>query len=282
MPSYNSLPVEYNSRAQATNRVFVTAPMKEGIAKQTGGTRPMVISKLEPPSLAPCSDAIGLSLEPDCERNFIVGRSDHHRNAMVIAEVVGRTDGKQSPRDGLTGTTPLSYLDDVAGQHVVPVENWAKEDVVVNKPDNKDIPLVGGTSVETSECMIKESPTEYGTAVASTMSKADTVENWIAPDFVKPTDGRMDTLKLGNPEFFVNNDTFAYNTQHAIEKKGVVLDSNLGRSKLIADGNQVKMMDVLPSSTIEISFHMETIPSRWNIMRLHIHLFGAFLDQILN
>ncbi|KAJ1436971.1 Serine-threonine/tyrosine-protein kinase, catalytic domain [Sesbania bispinosa] len=210
IPSYHSLPMEDNLRPQPINKVLVTAPMKEGNVEQAVGTRPRVISKLEPPGVVHCTDATGLPLEPEGERIFIMDRSDHPRNAAVIQETIGRTD-------------------DIMRQQVAPVENRAKEDVVVNKPVNNDIPLVGGTSISTSECMVQESPTEYTNKLASTISKADAVENWIKQDLLKPIDGRMDTLKMGNPEFFVNNDRFDYSTQHAVEKKGVVFDNNLGR-----------------------------------------------------
>ncbi|MCI47323.1 serine/threonine-protein kinase CTR1, partial [Trifolium medium] len=94
---------------------------------------------------------------------------------------------------------------------MVPVENWAKEDVVVNKPVN-EIPLVGGTSVKTSECVVQVSSTEYTNELANTISKADAVENWIAHDLLKPIDGRTDNLKISNPEIFVNNENIDYNT----------------------------------------------------------------------
>ncbi|XP_061369773.1 uncharacterized protein LOC133312565 isoform X2 [Gastrolobium bilobum] len=261
IPSYHSLPMEENFRAQATNRVLVTAPMKDGNVEQAVGTRPRVFSKLEPPGGLPCTDTTGFSLEPEGERIFTQKLDDSvDPRKAVIQEAVGRTVEKQRPSDGLTGTAPLSYLDDVVCQHIVPVENWAKEDVLVNKPVNDDIPLVGSTSIETSECMVQESPNE----LVSTISKADAVENWIAQDHLKPIDGRMDTLKIGNPEFYVNNDKFDCNTQHAVEKKGMILDNNFGRSKLIADANQNKMMDVLPSSTMEISYGNNSRPVEYN------------------
>lgn len=252
MPSYNSLPVEDNLRAQPTNRVSVTAQVKEGNVnvEQAVGTRPRDIIS--------CGDTSGLPLEAEGERN----RSDHPRNAVIIPEMVARTGEKQSSGDGLTGTAPLSYLDDFARQHMVPVETWAKEDVVLNTPVN-EIPLVGGTSVENSVCRVQESSTEYTNELANTISKADAVENWIAQDLLKPIDGGMDNLKIRNPETFVNNDNFDYSTQHAIEKKGVDLD-NIGRSKLIADGNQIKMVDTLPNPTVEISYGNKSRPVEYN------------------
>ncbi|XP_057432455.1 uncharacterized protein LOC130725222 isoform X2 [Lotus japonicus] len=258
IPSYHSLHVEDNSTAQATSRVLVTAPLKEGSVEQAVGTRPRVISKLEPPGVVPCTETTGLPIEPEGERIIMLERSDHPKNAVVIPEAVGRTGEIQSTRDGLTGTAaPLS---DIVRQHGAPVENWAKEEVVVNKPVNNDIPFFC-TSSETSKCMVQESPTEYTDKVASTLSKTDAVDNWIAQDLLKPIDGRMDTLKRGNPEIFVNND----NPQHAVEKTGAALDNNLGRSKLITDApNQIKMMEVLPSSTVEISYGNNSMPVEYN------------------
>lgn len=264
VPSFYSVPMGENSRAQATNMVLVTAPMKEDNIEQAVETRPKVISKLDTPAGVPSTDTTGLSLESEGEKVFIqkLDWSDHPRNA-VVQEAVVRTGEKQSPTDGLMGTSPLSYQDDVARQHIVPVENWAKEDALVAKPVNNDIPFVGGTSVENSDCMVQQCPTEYTNELASTISKADAVENWISQDLLKPIDGRLDNPKIGNPENFLNNDKFDYSTQHAVEKKGVVSDNNHGKSKLTTGANQINMMDMLPSSTVE--YNEVTQPPVWGI-----------------
>ncbi|RDX93364.1 Serine/threonine-protein kinase CTR1, partial [Mucuna pruriens] len=265
IPSFYSLPMEDNSRAQATNMVLVTTPMKEDNVEQAVGTRSKVISKLDTPAGVPCTDTTGLSLEPEGERVFMqkLDWSDHSRNA-VIQEAVVRTGEKQCPSDGLMGTAPLSCRDDIACQHMAPGENWAKEDALVNQPVNNDIPLVGGTFVENSDCMVQECPTEYTNEIASTISKADAVENWIVQDLLKPIDGRMDNPKMGNPENFLNNDKFNYSTQHAVEKKGGIPDNNLGMSKLITDANQMKMMNMLPNSTVEVSYGSNSRPVEYN------------------
>lgn len=269
IPSYHSVPMGDNLQVQTTNRVSVTAPLKEGSVEQMVGITFGVISKLEPPGGVPCTDATALNhnleLEPEGERNIIQKPDglEHPRNA-VIQEAIGRTGEKQSPSDGLTGTAPLSYLDDVIRQHMVPVENWVKEDGLVNKTVTNDIHLVGVSSIEKSEGVVQESPKGYTNELASIVSKADAVENWIAQDHLKFIDGRVDNVKLGNPEIYVNNDKFDYNTQHAVEKKGVVLDNNLGRSKFIVDANQIKMMDVLPSSTMEILYGNNSRPVEYN------------------
>ncbi|KAK8465917.1 hypothetical protein PHAVU_009G209700 [Phaseolus vulgaris] len=225
IPSFYSLPTEDNSRAQATNIVLVSAPMKEDNVEQAVVTRPKVLSKLDTPPGVACTDTTGLSLESEGERVFIqkLDRSDHPRNA-VIQEAVVRIGEKQLPSDGLMGTTPLSYRDDVTRQHMVPLENRSKKDAPVNKPVNNDIPLVVGTSIENSDCMVQECPTEYTNELASTISKADAMENWIAQDLLKPIDGRMDNLKI----------------------------------------DQINMIDMLPSSTVEISYGNNSRPVECN------------------
>ncbi|KAK7411648.1 hypothetical protein VNO78_03083 [Psophocarpus tetragonolobus] len=264
IPSFFSLPMEDNSRAQATNVVLVSTPMKEDNGEQAIGSRPKVISKLDTPAGVPCTDATGFPLEPEGERVFIqkLDWSDHPRN-VVIQEAVVRTGEKQLPSDGLMVTAPLSYRDDIARQHMVPLENWAKEDALVNKPVNNDIPLVGATPVENPDCMAQECPTEYTNELGSTISKADAVENWMAQDLLKPIDGKMDIPKIGNPENFLNNDKFDYSNQHAAEKKGALSD-NFGKSKLITDANQINMIDMFPSSAVEISYGNNSRPVEFN------------------
>ncbi|CAL0304911.1 unnamed protein product [Lupinus luteus] len=265
IPSYNSLPVEENLKAQATNRILVTASLKEGNAELLVGTRPMVISNLEPPGGVPCSDATTLSrnldLEPEGEKNFIQRSDgfDHSRNA-IIQEATGRTSEKQSPSDGHTGTAPLPSLGDVIHHHVVPVENCIKDDVLVNKIVTNDIPLVGVSSIEASQ----ESPQEYTNELTSIVSKADAVGNLTTQDHLKSIDGRGDILSIGNPKIHVNNNNFDYSTQHAVEEKGVVLDNKLGRSILIVDANQIQPMDVFPNSTMEFSTRINCRPVEYN------------------
>ncbi|KOM40095.1 hypothetical protein LR48_Vigan04g029300 [Vigna angularis] len=265
IPSFYSLPTEDNSRAQATNMVLVSAPVKDDNVEQAVVTRPKVHSKLDTPAGAACTDTTGLSLELESETAFIqrLDRSDHPRNA-VIPEAVVRTGEKQLPSDGLMGTAPHSYRDDITRQHMVPLQSRSKEDALVNKPVANDIPLVGGTSVENSDCVVQECPTEYTNELPSTTSKADAMENWIAQDLLKPIDGRIDNLKIGNPENFLNNDKFDYSTQHVAEKKGVPLDNKIGKSKLITDADQINMIDILPSSTVEISYGNNSRPVEYN------------------
>lgn len=271
-PSYHSLPVNDNLKAQATNSIMVTAPMMEGIVEQAVGTRPMIIGKSEPLGGLSYTDATGLSRnldsEPEDERIFTQkpDNFDHPRSA-VIKEAIGGTGEKQLPSDGLTGAAPLFYLDDVVCQHTVPVENWAKEDLLVNKPIPNDIPLVACTSIETSQSVVQEYRKGYTNELASIVSKADAVENWIVQDHVKPIDVRVEALKRDNPEGYVDNpeiyvchDKVDYSTQHAVEKKRVALDNNLGRSKLNVDANQINMMDGLPSSTMEVSYGNNSRP----------------------
>ncbi|XP_061350746.1 uncharacterized protein LOC133295881 isoform X2 [Gastrolobium bilobum] len=282
-PTYHSFPMEDNSKAQATNRVMVTAaPLKEGVVEQGAGTRPRVVSKLEPPDEVPFTDTIGLShnreRQPEGGRIFIQKPDGFgHPRDSYIQQMIGRAGGKQSSSDDLMGTAPLSYLDDVVHQqHMVSVENWVKQDVLVHKPVNNDIRIVERIDKQTSECVIQGSPKEHTNELTGVVSKSDAVVNWISQDHLKTIDGRMDILKIRNPEGNVSNDHYLlpvdkpsgndkidYNTQQAVEEE-VILDKNFGRPKLLVDTNQIKMTGVTPCSSMEISYGHNAWPREYN------------------
>ncbi|KAK7347162.1 hypothetical protein VNO80_21689 [Phaseolus coccineus] len=282
-PSHYSFPMEDNVKAQAPNRItpVVMPPLKEGLAEQGARTRPCVVGKLEPPDGVHHTETTGLShnIEPQPEEF-------NHPGNSFLQEKIAFKGRNQSPNDELMGTTTLSYLDDVGDQHIVPVENWVKQDVLINKPMNSDMPVVDGTSIRTSECMVQGSPNEYTDERSGVVSKSDEIDNWIRQDHLKPIDGRMDTFKIHNSDAYVSNDysflpadkpsgndNLGYNTQKSAEEE-VILDNNFGRSKLIVDANQNKRAGVLPCSSMEISYrknsrsgeHKEaTQPPVWGI-----------------
>ncbi|XP_020205843.1 uncharacterized protein LOC109791006 [Cajanus cajan] len=266
-PSHRSFPMEDNIKAQAANKIM---PMKEGIAEQGAGTRPRVVGKLEPLDGVHHTETTGLShnIEPQPEGGRIFMQKpeefDHSRNSF-FQEKIGRRGEKQSPNDELMGNAPLSYLHDVADQHMVPVENWVKQNVLLNKPVSNDTPIVDGTSIQTSECMVQGSQKEYTNELTGVGSKSDAIDNWIRQDHLKTIDGRMDTFNIRNSEVYVSNDysflpvdkssgndKLHYNSQQSVEEE-VILDNNFGRSKLIVDANQSKMTGMMPCS-MEISY----------------------------
>jgi len=266
-PSHYSFPMEDNIKAQAPNRIMqvVMAPLKEGIAEQGAGTRPRVVGKQEPPDGVHQTETTGLShnIDPQPEE------FDHPGNSC-FQEKIALEGRKQSPNDELMATAALSYLDDVGDQHMIPVENWVKQDVLINKPVNSDMSIVDGTSIRTSECMIQGSPNEYTDERTRVISKSDEIDNWIRQDHLKPIDGKMDTFKIHNSDAYVSNDysflpadkpsgndNLGYNTQKSVEEE-VILDNNFGRSKLIVDANQNKMAGVLPCSSVETSYRQNS------------------------
>nr|KYP36094.1 Serine/threonine-protein kinase CTR1 [Cajanus cajan] len=145
------------------------------------------------------------------------------------------------------------------------VENWVKQNVLLNKPVSNDTPIVDGTSIQTSECMVQGSQKEYTNELTGVGSKSDAIDNWIRQDHLKTIDGRMDTFNIRNSEVYVSNDysflpvdkssgndKLHYNSQQSVEEE-VILDNNFGRSKLIVDANQSKMTGMMPCS-MEISY----------------------------
>ncbi|XP_073226733.1 uncharacterized protein [Cicer arietinum] len=263
-PNYHSFPTEDTVNAQATKRL---TPLKEGVVEEWVSTRPSVISKLESPNrVTPCPDNTGVShnfeSQPDGGRILMQKPEefDHPRNSF-IQETIGRTGGKHSSGDGLGAmrTAPPIYPDDVVHQHMMPSEHV-----------NNDIPIVDGTSTRTPECVTQASPKEY-TNEHTGISKSDVVDNWIRQGYLRPVDGRMDTLKAHNEEGYVRNDqcflpvdkSLDYNTQLAAEEE-VILDNNFGMPKLTVDSNQTKMTCVLPCSSKGILYRNNSRLGEYN------------------
>ncbi|KAK2411823.1 kinase superfamily with octicosapeptide/Phox/Bem1p domain-containing protein [Trifolium repens] len=280
-PSYNSFPLEDTVKAQATKRVesMVASPLKEGIVEQGYSTRPSVISNLKAHNGArPCTDntVISHNFEPQNEGGMIFIQNpkefDHPMNSC-IQETIGRIGEKHSSGDGLgaTGTPPSSYPDDVVRQHTTPVEIWVKQDDLVNKHVNNDIPRVDGTPIHTSECSSQGSPKEYTNELTGVISKSDAVDNWIRQGYLRPVDGRNDTLKINMAEGYVGDDqcllpvdkSLDYNSQIAAEEE-VILDNNFGTSKLIVDANKIKMIALQPCSSKETSFRHNSRIGEYN------------------
>ncbi|KAL2338473.1 hypothetical protein Fmac_012919 [Flemingia macrophylla] len=266
-PSHHSFPMEDNMKAQAANKIM---PM-EGIAEQGAGAKPRVVDKLEPLDGVHHTETTGLShnVEPQPEGGRIFMQKpeefDHSRNSF-FQEKIGTKGEKQTSNDELLGTAPLSYVRDVADQHMVPVENWVKQNVLLNKPVSNDTPIVDGTSIQPSECMVEGSKKEYTNELTGVVSKSNAIDNWIRQDHLKTSDGRMDTFNIPNSEVSLSNDysflpvdkssgndKLHYTSQHSVEEE-VILDNNFGRSKLIVDANQSKMTGVMPCSSMEISY----------------------------
>ncbi|XP_045832444.1 uncharacterized protein LOC123923757 isoform X2 [Trifolium pratense] len=280
-PSYSSFPMEDNVKPQATKRLepMVASPLKEGIFEQGYSTRPSVISKLKAHNgVRPCTDnaVISYNFEPQSEGGTIFIQNpkefDHPMNSCV-QETIGRIGEKRSSGDGFgaIGTPPPSYPDDVVHQHTTPVENWVKQDDLVNKHVNNDIPIVDGTPIHTSECTAQGSPKEYTNELTGVISKSDAVDNWIRQGYLRPVDGRNDTLKINMAEGYVGDDqcllpldkSLDYNSQIAAEEE-VILDNNFGTSKLIVDANKIKMIAVQPCSSKEISFRRNSRTGEYN------------------
>ncbi|KAI4335614.1 hypothetical protein L6164_014246 [Bauhinia variegata] len=205
IPSYHSLPMQENLKALAINQVMVTAPLKEAVNEQGVGTKPRVVSKVEP--RVPFADTTELShnLERQPEQ-------DGHSAIMV--------------------TTPVS-LDDVYQPCTVPVENLVKQGIVQSNAVYDGIPSMGVTTIGNSEYMVQGFPKEYTNQLAGFVAKADAADNCVMHDHRRPINGRMDTHGVYNPEVQVSNDKYKLPVD-----KEVLLDNNFGRSKIVLDANE--------------------------------------------
>ena len=112
----------------------------------------------------------------------------------------------QSSYGVFTGTIPRTSQEEAAQQYAVPTQYQVKPDTLVNKPINSDVPLFGGVPLQTSERLVQESPRDYSGKLPGVVPKEDTAESCISFDHMRPIDERMENLRVGPAENFVNSE----------------------------------------------------------------------------
>nr|XP_017190695.2 uncharacterized protein LOC103447271 isoform X1 [Malus domestica] len=160
-PTYYSPRLEENLRAQPMNK-------GEGNFGQGVEARPRVQIPVDPLLVTSHSDVTCLS------------------QISSPQGVIQRGGDVQSPDGAFMVSIPKHCQDDVVQLHPTPFHYQVKQENLGNDPFNQDVPLVGGAPVETSECLVRESPTAY--------------------DNLRQIDGRMETLRINPTEIYVNKE----------------------------------------------------------------------------
>ncbi|KAJ7957477.1 Phox/Bem1p [Quillaja saponaria] len=251
--TYHSLCLEDNFRAPAMKRVMVTGGFKGGAVEQGVLAQHRVTGNMDQQVVIPPTDP---------------------RNS-VLWDVNGRAGDKQSPNDGYMGNLPQTARDDAVHQHMVRAENH-KQEMLVNNLVNCDIPPVGCMSVQTLEYILQESPKAYSDKLPGIVSKEDAVGNCNTYDHLGPIDGKMETLRIYNPEIHVNDDLNKFLVDKAREvdnfdhkhkqvvERDMLLDNNFGRSRISFDGNQSKTTEMLPCPSREVLYEHGSRPLEYN------------------
>ncbi|KAK9947425.1 hypothetical protein M0R45_003051 [Rubus argutus] len=190
--NYHSLLMEENWRAQPTNRVVVSGALGEGIVGQGVEIRPRVQGQVDPLVGIAHSEATGIvqnsERKYENERNSLQ-QIDH---PMISAPqgVMRRAGDLQPPNGAFMVTIPQRGQDDAVQLLSAPAQYQVKQEDLVNTPVNQEVPLIGCPPVQTSECLVRESPHAY----SNKFLKEDNVSQM------------METFRISSSEVCVNNE----------------------------------------------------------------------------
>ncbi|KAK4479498.1 hypothetical protein RD792_015013 [Penstemon davidsonii] len=117
-------------------------------------------------------------------------------------KVVMMTNGAQTPYGVFVGNTPQPCQANAA-QHLVPQPQvQVVQDTTINRPLINDFAPSGGISMQTTECVTRESPKEYSSKVAGGVLRDDST---LLADHLRQIDGRLENLQICPSEILPNN-----------------------------------------------------------------------------
>ncbi|KAL3824565.1 hypothetical protein ACJIZ3_020594 [Penstemon smallii] len=135
--------------------------------------------------------------------NYDKTKAENYEHAKVMPpKVVMMTNGAQTPYGMFVGNTPQPYQANAA-QHLVPQPQvQVVHDTTINKPLINDFAPSGGISMQTTECVTRESPKEYSSKVAGGVLRDDST---LLADHLRQIDGRLENLQIRPSEILPNN-----------------------------------------------------------------------------
>ncbi|XP_010656540.1 uncharacterized protein LOC100251651 isoform X1 [Vitis vinifera] len=269
--AYHSLRLEDNVRARQINRVVVTGALGEGIIEQGVGAQPRVLGHMDHQAGTLQSEVVGICQNLDAQHEnekIILQKMDNPDQPRVPIPqgVVGLAGAVQSSYGVFTGTIPQTSQEEAVQQYAVPTQYQVKPDTLVNRPINSDVPLFGGVPLQTSERLVQESPRDYSGKLPGVVPKEDTAESCISFDHMRPIDERMENLRVGPAENFVNSEQSKSSAdkprkedilEHRLQQiagKEVLLDSTFSKAKIVVESNHNKATEVLPCSAAEVPY----------------------------
>lgn len=209
--TYHSLRLEDNLRTQPMTRVMVTGALGEGTLEQGIDARPKVLGHGDPQTgnIQPQATRLPQIPEGKHENDMInLQQVDNIEHPRIPAPqgVIGRVADLQTSNGAFVGTIPQSCQIDSLQQWPAPAQCQVKQDTLVNKIVTQDVPPVEGVPVQTSECMVDESPKEFSNKLPGVNPKEDSVDICMSNEQLRPIDGRMETVKISPTETFVNKE----------------------------------------------------------------------------
>ncbi|CAK9135273.1 unnamed protein product [Ilex paraguariensis] len=269
--SYHSLRLD--DKGRPVNKAVVSGAFGVGFVEQQGaGAQPRVVGHIDHEAGKRQAEGVGISqnVEGQYENDRCIlqkANNPDHANILVPQLELGLTGDMQSPYGVYTPILPQSCQENAVQQFVVPTQNQVKQDVLMNRPGNDDIPPVGGMPFQTSDLVVHESPKDNSGKLLGIVPKEDIVDAGITYDHFRQIDGGMGNLWIGPPEALVVNerskspmdnpkkDGILESRPQQITGREAYLDSTFSKTNMALDPNFIKPNDMLPSSNETTCFH---------------------------
>lgn len=276
-----SLRLEDSLRARQINRIVVTGAIGEGIVGQGAGAQLRVPEgpgaqlrvpgHLDHQTGTLQSEVVGVCQSTDAqhenERIILPKKDSPDQTRVPIPQgVVGLTGDMPLPYGVLAGTNPQSSQEEAVQQYTVPTLYQVKPDTLMNRPITGDVPLFGGVPLQTSERVVRESPSDFTTKLPGVVPQEDSAECCISFDHMHQMDERMENLRVGLAENFVNNEqskSAADNPRkedamehrlHQIAGKEMLMDNAFSKARIVAESNHNNATELLPCSAAEVPY----------------------------
>lgn len=300
---YHSLHPEDNMRSLPMNRVVVSGALGEGFIEQQGsGARPRVpgqdtqVGKTQPEVVVVPQN---LEAQHENERTVLKKVENPDYSRMIAPQgTMGLMCDVQLPYGVFVGNFPQSCQGDAALQHLVP-SYQVRQDALLNKPAHRDVPVVGGIPLPTSDHLHHESLKGYPGKLHDSGTKEETIDSCILTDHSRPIDGKIETghmwpidgkmenLRVRPPEVLVNNEQnksagdkprnggILDHKQQQISGREAILDNTCSKPKMVLDANHIKPTEMLPCSYTEVPYPHNVFP----VESAQSHILGNYYDN---
>uniref|UniRef100_A0A2P2JCN1 Uncharacterized protein LOC8262865 n=1 Tax=Rhizophora mucronata TaxID=61149 RepID=A0A2P2JCN1_RHIMU len=264
---HQNLQFEGTLKARPMNRIMESGALRDNDIEQGAGSRTVAVSHVDHQIPVPESNANAFSKNHDAlQENETIAFwkmdiSDQPKISVPHAEM-GLPAGVHAPLGVFVAAVPHAHQEGLMQQPSTPIQCQYKQEAVMNKTVNSEVPNVFGLPPQASEHLVHESPNGKLTPIGS---KEDIVNLCVSPEQLKPFDRMMETLQICPSEINVHPEQMKSTVgkfrkeeipDHVTQQmagRDVFLDDTSSKSQLVLDSSHIKQIEVLPASA-ELSY----------------------------
>lgn len=265
---YHSLHLD--DRRWPVNGAFAAGGFGEAAVEQQGiGSQPKPVTNLNDEIGNPLSE--GNRLAQNVEGYYAKDRIIHQRAENIEQPripasqgLVGVTGGIQSPYGVLVGTIPQTSPDIAVQPGLASNQYQAKQDAMMRKPTDVDVPATAGLPLQTSDYMLHESPKDISGNFPSSAPFEDNTRP--AHDHLRQIDGRIENLRIIPAEVLPISEQSKLPTDNPIKEeildnrsqqvfgREAYLDAAFSKPTAASDANNSRLNEMLPISSTEVPY----------------------------